>query len=50
MVVIFWIVLLWVLTLNTDFSEEHIFSIFMVKVCKVRNQLHFRQVIMKVVV
>jgi hypothetical protein len=49
MVVFFYCFIL-VLTFNTDFSEEHIVSIFMVKVCRVRNQLHFRQVIMKVVV
>jgi hypothetical protein len=48
MVVIFWIVVYWVLTLNTSVSEEHV-SIFMVKVCRVRNQLHCMQVVMKVV-
>jgi predicted secreted protein len=45
MVVTFWIVIFWVLTLNIDFTEEHV-SIFMVKVCRVRNQLHYRQVVM----
>jgi hypothetical protein len=49
MVVIFWIVVFWVLTLNTSVSEEHIVSIFLVKVCRVRNQLHYKQVVMKVV-
>jgi predicted secreted protein len=49
MVVIFWIVVFWVLTLNTDISEEHVVSMYMVKVCIVRNQLHCKQVVMEVV-